>query len=91
MPSENMTVSEENPFPHNAIQVLAHEWEKEHPGVEIEFIAAPGDQNAYRSWVFTQCTGGTVPELIFWWSPGNDLVMREWVISLDPYLDRPIP
>jgi len=91
MPSENMTVSEENPFPHNAIQVLAREWEKEHPGVEIEFIAAPGDQNAYRSWVFTQCTGETVPELIFWWSPGNDLVMREWVISLDPYLDRPNP
>lgn len=91
MPSDNMTVSEENPFPRGAIRDLAREWEKEHPGVEIEFITAPADQNAYRSWVFTQCTGGTIPEIIFWWPPADDLALRQWVFSLDPYFDRPNP
>lgn len=91
MPSDNMTVSEENPFPRNAMRVLAREWEAAHPGVSIEFMTAPGQESAYRAWIFTQCTGGTPPEIIFWWPPGNDLAVRKWVLPLDSYLDQPNP
>ncbi|HIJ72992.1 MAG TPA: extracellular solute-binding protein [Candidatus Hydrogenedentes bacterium] len=88
MPSDDMEVSEQNPFPRGAIRVLAKHWERQHPGVRIEFVRIP-DQTAYVSWVRTQCTGGTVAEIIFWWPPGDELGLKEWVIPLDDYLDRP--
>jgi len=89
MPSADMEISEENPFPREAIRLLAREWERLHPGVRIEFMVAAQEQSAYLTWVETQCRGGTIPEIIFYFPPGDKLANQAWVLPLDTFLEQP--
>lgn len=90
-PSQSMKVSEQNPYPRQALKVLAGEWEKLHPGVRVNLMHMAQDQNAYIQWVMTQSKGETIPEIIFFWPNADLLSQSGWIIPIDEYYQRPNP
>jgi len=92
-PTSSMVKSEANPMPHDHIAILAQEWEKLHPGVEIKFVGPSAVGTDWRTWEVTQFSGGTAPDIVFdpsYLSYPSD-VQHGWVISLTKYLNEPNP
>jgi|GEM_PF-2920139 len=88
-PSEDMTVTPDNPYPQQAIKILAQEWEKLHPEYKIEFVRTVGQDIDYQRVMKAQLTGETAPEIIFWWPPAEELALKGWIVNMDPYLEKP--
>jgi len=89
-PSRDMTRSEINRYPHNAIRRIADKWEKLHPGYRIEFKDVPIGPN-YIEWISAQCAAKIEPEIVFFYAGGQILAENGWAVPLDEYFDRPNP
>ncbi len=92
-PTSSMATSEANPMPHDHIAILAQEWEKLHPGVEIKFVGPSAVGTAWRTWEVTQFSAGVAPDIVFdplYLSYPSD-VQKGWVIPLTKYLNEPNP
>jgi raffinose/stachyose/melibiose transport system substrate-binding protein len=63
-----------------------------HPNVEIELIPVPQQGGQIRTWLITQLTGGTAPD-ITWTQPDwvNEDVSKKWWVAFDSYLEKPNP
>lgn len=72
------------------IQPVVDAYEKLHPNVTIKLIYQ--DVNNARTWMITQLTGGTAPDII-WDQPdwaASDY-RKHWVVPIDSYLAQPNP
>lgn len=91
-PTDSMEVSPENPYPREALRVIADEWtEKSGVGVEIVEMGA-GAGSDERTWALTQLNSGNPPEIMntqaFYAAQDKE---NEWWLPLDEYLEAPNP
>ncbi len=90
-PTDDMEWSEDNPQPHNQVEVLADEYMEANPGVTLEIIRKPA-QVADHEWIVTQQAGGTIPHIVwshsFWIDSEID---KGWWVPLDPFMAEPNP
>lgn len=78
-----------NPFPSDTIVVLAREWQRLHPDVKFNWIQTSQANSAYLTYMTTQITGGTEPDIFFWWPASDEFVPDHAQINLEPYLKKP--
>ena len=78
-----------NPFPEDTIVVLANEWRRSHAGVDFHWIETSQANSTYLTYMTTQITGGTEPDIFFWWPASDEFVKDHAQINLEPYLMRP--
>jgi len=74
------------------LQELADEYEKENPGVKIEFVKGlPADQD-YMTWVRTKSSGGQLPDIIWMqWYDANSSLAKGILTDLSDHLEEPNP
>ncbi len=79
----------------DAFDALAREYERLHPGVEIEQMAIP--EKITKNWSRTQLIGGTAPDLIQLGIPmgvdvrSNTDVLARFFVPLTTYTEQPNP
>jgi ABC-type glycerol-3-phosphate transport system substrate-binding protein len=90
-PTESMEWSEDNPLPHNMIQVLADEYKEKNPDATVTIIRKPSGV-ADHEWIVTNQAGGTIPHIVWthrFWVDGE--VDKNWWVPLDDYFNEPNP
>ncbi|MHB9033981.1 MAG: ABC transporter substrate-binding protein [Anaerolineae bacterium] len=88
-PTASMEFSEDNPLPHNMIQVLADEYHAQNPEATVTIIQKPS-QVADHEWITTGQAGGTIPHIVWthrFWVDGE--VDKGWWVPLDSYFSQP--
>ena len=90
-PTASMERSAANPYPHNQLAKIIAAYEKTHPNVKIECLKPLGEAE-YRTWMITQLSGGTAPEILHI-DIGfiNQDINKNWWLPIDKYLDMPNP
>ena len=75
----------------DAFDELSREYERLHPGVEIEQMAIP--EKIGRNWARTQLVGGTAPDIIQLGSGmgTNDEILARYFLPIGAEVDRPNP
>lgn len=91
-PTESMEATPENPYPRQALRVIADEWTKL-SGTEVEIIEmGAGAGTDERTWNLTQLNSGNPPEIMniqsFFAAQDKP---NDWWVKLDDYLDQPNP
>jgi ABC-type glycerol-3-phosphate transport system substrate-binding protein len=89
-PTKTIQVTPANPYPRQALKVLAERYNKL-AGVTVKIVEKPGTQDD-RQWILTQMAGGTIPDICWahvWWV--NEDIPKGWWINLDPFLAQPNP
>jgi ABC-type glycerol-3-phosphate transport system substrate-binding protein len=90
-PTKTMQVTPANPYPRQALKILAERYNKLHPDVTIKIIEKPATADD-RQWILTQMSGGTIPDICWahvWWV--NEDIPKGWWVNLDPFLAQPNP
>ena len=87
------TSTQPNPDPkapkHEAMAMLAKEWEDLHPGIKFTFFQAPAGVD-YVGWLTTQLIGGTGPDMFFIQLAALNLYADQGkVVPLNDYLELP--
>lgn len=73
----------------NAYNEAIRDYEKIHPGVQIEQVPVP--LRLWSSWLRTQMVGGTAPDLVDMDRGQEDDFLARYLIPLDPWLSQPNP
>ncbi len=73
----------------DAIDTLAREYERLHPGVRIEQNPIP--ERIYPSWMKTQLVGGTAPDLIQIGKGSDDETLARFFLPLTESVEKPNP
>lgn len=73
----------------DAIDVLAREYERQHPGVRIEQNPIP--ERIFPSWLRTQLVGGTAPDLIEIGKGSDDETLARFFVPLTEQVEQPNP
>lgn len=73
----------------SAIDTIARDYEREHPGVRIEQNPIP--ERIFPSWLRTQLVGGTAPEIIEIGKGSDDETLARFFLPLTPYVEQPNP
>ncbi|MDF3056328.1 MAG: transporter substrate-binding protein [Rariglobus sp.] len=73
----------------DAIDALARDYERLHPGVRIEQNPIP--ERIYPSWLRTQLVGGTAPDLIEIGKGSDDETLARFFVPLTEYVELPNP
>jgi ABC-type glycerol-3-phosphate transport system substrate-binding protein len=73
----------------DAIDVLARDYEKLHPGVRIEQNPIP--ERIYPSWLKTQLVGGSAPDLIQIGKGSDDETLARFFVPLTEDVESPNP
>ncbi len=73
----------------DAIDTLAREYERLHPGVRIEQNPIP--ERIYPSWLKTQLVGGTAPDLIQIGKGSDDETLARFFLPLGEHVEKPNP
>jgi len=75
---------------HYALQNLARQWERAHPGVRIQFQAINVSGTDLFPILRTRLTGGTAPDAFFFQPSQQDTFLRaNLILDLTPYVSRP--
>lgn len=91
-PTESMEVTADNPYPREALRVIADEW-TEKSGVDVEIVEmGAGAGTDERTWALTQLNSDNPPEIMntqsFYAAQDKE---NDWWVPLDDYLDEPNP
>lgn len=91
-PTDSMEASPENPYPREALRVIADEW-TEKSGVKVEIVEmGAGAGTDERTWALTQLNSDNPPEIMntqsFFASQDKE---NDWWLPLDEYLADPNP
>jgi len=73
----------------DAIDVLARDYERLHPGVRIQQNPIP--ERIYPSWLKTQLVGGTAPDLIQIGKGSDDETLARFFVPLTDQVEQPNP
>ncbi len=73
----------------SAIDTLAREYERGHPGVRIAQNPIP--ERIFPSWLRTQLVGGTAPDLIEIGKGSDDETLARFFLPLTDYVEQPNP
>ncbi|MCX7796174.1 MAG: hypothetical protein N2380_06615, partial [bacterium] len=60
-PTKTMQVTPANPYPRQALKILAERYKKL-TDITVKIIEKPGTQDD-RQWILTQMAGGTIPDI----------------------------
>jgi ABC-type glycerol-3-phosphate transport system substrate-binding protein len=80
-----------NAPPIQGLDPVATAYQELHPNVTIQFITQPSYADQ-RRWLVTQLSGGIAPDIV-WNQPdwAAEDYRKDWLIALDPYLEKPNP
>ncbi len=77
-----------NPYPYNTLEVLANEWNKEHPGYKIKI--ASSSMNNDRETMVPALNQGTAPDIIFYLGTTiSEDMNKGWFYDLREVLEQP--
>jgi len=77
---------------HFALQTLATQWQRTHPGVHIKFVSLPAQGSDLFAILRTRLTGGTAPDIFFFQPSQQDTFLRaNLILDLTPYVNSPTP